>query len=179
MEYTLRMLWTQRVPLLLRIFPEESRGQLVKLLPQRFFATTVELSAETIVLEQLAEVLLAQRSRKLNESAVVAEVLADCLDDVEDVLGRCALLSDRMELVTSDVAELGKEILVRGRVKVQPELPFFKTRRETLFVALGKRVSVEVAENVLEGGRFIFLELDGFLLAFLYTCVSFCSANSS
>lgn len=106
MEYTLRMLWTQRVPLLLRIFPEESRGQLVKLLPQRFFATTVELSAETIVLEQLAEVLLAQRSRKLNESAVVAEVLADCLDDVEDVLGRCALFSGRTELVTSDVADV-------------------------------------------------------------------------
>jgi hypothetical protein len=57
-------------------------------------------------------------------------------------------------------------------MKVQPEPPF-------RLLVLRDVESVEMADNVLEGGWVIVLELDDFLLAFLYTCVSFCFAESS
>lgn len=86
LENPLRMRRTQSVRLLFLVCNEDFRSQLIELLPQRLFAATVELSAEAIVAQQYAEILLAQLSSELDKFIVVTEVGAACFDDVEDVV---------------------------------------------------------------------------------------------
>ena len=158
LEYSLLMLMTQREGLLLLAFETPIRGQLVELLPQRLFATAVELGAEAIVAQQSDEMLLTQLIGELDEHVVLVQFVAARFDDVEDVVGFVARTGDSVKFVTRYCAELRDEVLVRGDVKVHPELPVIAHR---------KAQSVEVAENVLEGSWVIVLELDGLLLALL------------
>jgi hypothetical protein len=121
-------------------------------------ATTIELSAEAIVAQQSDEMLPAQLRGKLDKHIVVAQVVVDCFEDVEDLLGRVAHPSGRAKPITRFCAELRDEVLVGGDVKVHPESPV---------VALLKVEAVEIAGSLLEGDWVVVLEFDGLLLAFL------------
>jgi hypothetical protein len=80
------MLLTQDVRLLRHISPEDSRSQPIDLLPKRVLATTVKLSAEALVAEQLSEMFLAQGSRKLNKRGVTAQVCTNDFHNVENFI---------------------------------------------------------------------------------------------
>jgi hypothetical protein len=78
------MVGTQAVALPHQVY---SKDVLVKLLPQSFLAAAVEVHAETLVLEQLSEVVFAQFPPELHQRSVVRHVIFDGVDDVEDGVG--------------------------------------------------------------------------------------------
>ena len=124
-EHVRNMAGTQKVALLHQV---RSKDELVELLPHRFFATTVDLRAETIVLEKDADVVFTQLFAELDSLLIVGHLAFDCFDDVENSVGVCAFYSSLTEAFLRGEIQLWLEILVGSLVKIEPEPPVHLTK---------------------------------------------------
>lgn len=159
LEHLRPMLITKKVSLLLQGCRKSKN---INDLPQRLFATTVELSPKSLVLEESAEVVCSYCLRKLCERLVIWHFALDCLNDVENLVSIRGRQSDIAELLIRLISKFGHEIFIRSSAEIEPEAPC--TFRRGI---LSEREIIDGTKHVRESDRIVVFQHDRGLLAFL------------
>lgn len=128
--------------------------QLVDQPPHQLFVA-VEVSTISFVVEKALEIVLAQFLRKAHHWVIVrvAGLMLDGLDDVENGVCLFLLPGDGSEVTIGLGTQLRLEVFVRGERQVEPQAP-------RLSVGSWQRAAIELADDLLDGFRIVFLEAD-------------------